>query len=54
MLHDHADYETALREVEAMAGCLEQTPEESVLIELLLAIAIYETRTGGRRQPVRP
>lgn len=46
MLRDQADYEAALREVEDLAGCLEQTPEEAELIDLCLAIAVYEVRTG--------
>ena len=47
MLRDQADYEAALREVEALAGCRERTAEEAELVELLLAIAISEVRVGA-------
>lgn len=46
MLRDQTDYEAALREVEALAGCLERTDEESELIAIVLSIEVYEARCG--------
>lgn len=44
MLRNDAEYQAALQDVEDLAGCLEQTPEERWLIRLLLKIEIYEAK----------
>lgn len=44
MLRNDAEYQAALQDVEDLAGCLEQTPEERWLIRLLLQIEIYEAK----------
>lgn len=44
MLRNDAEYQAALKDVEDVAGCLEQTPEERWLIRLLLQIEIYEAK----------
>ena len=44
MLRNDAEYQAALKDVEDLAGCLEQTLEERWLIRLLLQIEIYEAK----------
>jgi hypothetical protein len=38
------DLDLVLELIEALAGCLEETPEERVLIDLVLALEIWETK----------
>lgn len=39
------EYHAAQERLAAIAGCLEDTPEEQELIKLELAIAVWESKT---------
>lgn len=39
-----AEYDAAQQRLDALIGCLEDTPEEIELIEVQLAIVVWETK----------
>lgn len=42
-----AQFRMAQERIAELAGCLEDTPEEAELVALLLAIKVWDTKTGA-------